>query len=122
LAGSRVCALFFEKKKFPKKKPVDDVIFSCSASGHTAKFSDYMVRDEKTRMCYRADHVLKGHLQAVIAKAETTEDVRKEAAVALARVDDLDQAGLTAALKKWDAKSPDTGNNITDPAPFNLMF
>lgn len=81
-----------------------------------------MVRDEKTKMCYRADHVLKGHLQALIAKPETTEAQRKEMAIALARVDDLDQAGLTAAIRHWGAKSPDTGNDITDPAPFNLMF
>jgi len=29
-------------------------------SGHTAKFSDFMVRDVVTKTCYRADHVLKG--------------------------------------------------------------
>merc|ERR1719471_1334245 len=25
-------------------------------------------------------------------------------------------------FKKYDVKAPDTGNNLTDPEPFNLMF
>ena len=81
-----------------------------------------MVRDTVTKQCYRADHVLKGHLTALVEKAETPADVRDEASLALARVDDLDQAGLTEALKKYGVKAPDTGNALTDPAPFNLMF
>lgn len=81
-----------------------------------------MVRDEVTRVCYRADHVLKGHLQTLLAKAPAAGDERHELEVALARVDDLDQAGLTAALRRYKATAPDTGNAITDPAPFNLMF
>jgi glycyl-tRNA synthetase len=113
-------------------KPVLD------ASGHTAKFSDYMVRDEKTRTCYRADHVLKAHLSALItaapaapppaapapaaAPAPLSAAAIKEAEVLLARVDDLKPEELAAALKRYDVRAPETGNGLTDPVPFNLMF
>lgn len=40
----------------------------------------------------------------------------------LATVGELDQAGLGAALKSWAVKAPETGNDITDPKPFKLMF
>jgi len=97
-------------------KPVLD------ASGHTAKFSDYMVRDVKTRQCYRADHVLKGALETQLAAEGLSEEQKHKLQLALARVDDLDQAGLAAALKEFNVKAPDTGNDITEPLPFNLMF
>jgi len=107
---------------FSKTKTKPRSFLLRSASGHTGKFSDYMVRDEKTRVCYRADHVLKGQLQALLAKAADGSPEKRELELALARVDDLDQADLTAALRKYHATAPDTGNPITDPAPFNLMF
>jgi len=39
-----------------------------------------------------------------------------------ARADDYSLSELAEQLKKYDAKSPETGNEITDPFPFNLMF
>eukprot|EP00727_Mastigamoeba_balamuthi_P012614 m51a1_g7976 putative glycine--trna ligase (641) ;mRNA; r:43652-46242 len=99
------------------------------ASGHVDKFSDFMVRDEKTKTCYRADHVLKGHLGKLLEAKDLTEARRKEIEVALARVDDLKEEDkpegkheLTQALQYWGAKAPDTGNDLTLPKPFNLMF
>ena len=35
---------------------------TCRASGHVDRFADYMVKDVKTGDCYRADHLLEGHL------------------------------------------------------------
>ena len=32
------------------------------------------------------------------------------------------QEELGAKLKEFNIKSPDTGNDLTDPYPFNLMF
>ena len=40
----------------------------------------------------------------------------------LATVEELDAAALGAALKRHGVKAPDTGNDIGDPFPFNLMF
>lgn len=39
-----------------------------------------------------------------------------------ARADDFSLAELAEKLRKYNAKAPDTGNAITDPFPFNLMF
>lgn len=97
-------------------KPVLD------ASGHTAKFSDYMVRDAKNNTCYRADHILKQHLEKLLEAKETPEADKPAISLDLARVDDLDQQGLAATLHKYAVKAPVTGNDLTEPAPFNLMF
>lgn len=40
----------------------------------------------------------------------------------LAQIDELDQHELGKVLKTYGVKSPETGNDITDPFPFNLMF
>ena len=36
------------------------------ASGHVDRFTDFMVTDAKTGDCHRADHLLKGHLEALL--------------------------------------------------------
>ena len=37
-------------------------------------------------------------------------------------MEELDAAALGAALRRHGVKAPDTGNDIGDPFPFNLMF
>ena len=41
------------------------------ASGHVERFTDFMVRDEKTRECFRADKLLEEAIDALIAKNPT---------------------------------------------------
>lgn len=36
------------------------------ASGHVERFTDFMVTDVKTGDCHRADHLLEGHLEALL--------------------------------------------------------
>jgi glycyl-tRNA synthetase len=38
------------------------------ASGHVEKFTDLMVKDEKTGTCYRADHLLKDFCKEKLEK------------------------------------------------------
>ena len=40
----------------------------------------------------------------------------------LARVDELNVKQLGGALHKYDVKAPETGNDVSRPFPFNLMF
>jgi len=40
----------------------------------------------------------------------------------LATVEELDAAALGAALRRHGVRAPDTGNELSDPFPFNLMF
>lgn len=46
----------------------------------------------------------------------------QETRTTLATVGELDQAKLGAALKSWAVKAPESGNDITEPKPFKLMF
>ncbi len=70
------------------------------ASGHVAGFTDPLIEDVKTKKRYRLDHLL------------------EDASVSLKG---LDLAGMVAALKEHNIKSPD-GNELGNPASFNLLF
>ena len=92
------------------------------ASGHVEKFSDYMVRDMVTKDCIRADHLLKEVLEPQAKDPLTDPAVREEIKDVLARVDEFDEVELGKMLRKYGCKAPDTGNDVSDPFPFNLMF
>lgn len=94
------------------------------ASGHVERFTDFMVTDTKTGECYRADHLLEHHLEAILEdkKNPLAADAKKEASHLLATVGELSAESLGAALTKYDIKAPDTANDISPPFAFNLMF
>jgi glycyl-tRNA synthetase len=41
------------------------LIFSFRASGHVARFADFMIKDVQTGDCFRADHLLEGKKQVI---------------------------------------------------------
>nr|GEW12286.1 glycine--tRNA ligase, mitochondrial 1-like [Tanacetum cinerariifolium] len=93
------------------------------ASGHVDKFTDLMVKDEKTGTCYRADHVLKDHC---VEKLEKDLAISSEEAAELKHIlavlDDLSAEQLGAKIKEYGIVARDTKNPLSDPYPFNLMF
>ncbi|XP_043712695.1 glycine--tRNA ligase, mitochondrial 1-like isoform X1 [Telopea speciosissima] len=93
------------------------------ASGHVEKFTDLMVKDEKTGTCYRADHLLKDFCKEKLEK-DLNMDAEKAAELKqiLAILDDLSAEELGAKIKKYGIVAPDTKNPLSDPYPFNLMF
>ncbi|EGC31046.1 hypothetical protein DICPUDRAFT_157146 [Dictyostelium purpureum] len=91
-------------------------------SGHVAKFSDFMVKDEVTKLYFRADHVLEGHIEKLLLDTKLTEDKVKELKHVLTKAGDYNQQELKEALVKYNVKAPETGNALSDPYPFNLMF
>jgi len=91
------------------------------ASGHVDRFIDLMVKDVVTGTCYRADHLLKDVLEAKIEEA-TDPEARRQLELTLAHLDEFGAEELGAELKKFDTKAPETGNELSDPYPFNLMF
>nr|ADR79441.1 glycyl-tRNA synthetase-like protein [Liriodendron tulipifera] len=93
------------------------------ASGHVDKFTDLMVKDEKTGTCYRADHLLKDFCKEKLEK-DLTLPAEKAAELkhVLAVLDDLSAEELGAKLKEYGITAPDTKNPLSDPYPFNLMF
>nr|XP_010909743.1 glycine--tRNA ligase, mitochondrial 1 [Elaeis guineensis] len=93
------------------------------ASGHVDKFTDLMVKDEKTGTCYRADHLLKDYCKGKLEKDLTlSSEKAAEFKHVIAVLDDLSAEELGAKLKEYDIRAPDTGNPLSDPYPFNLMF
>ena len=93
------------------------------ASGHVDRFTDLMVKDEKTNNCYRADHLLKDYLNATLEK-ETSMPVARQSELKhlLATVDELDATELGKRIQSFGIKAPETKNDLSDPYPFNLMF
>ncbi|CAI9299343.1 unnamed protein product [Lactuca saligna] len=93
------------------------------ASGHVDKFTDLMVKDEKTGTCYRADHLLKDHCKDKLEKdLFMSADKAAEFKHILAVLDDLSAEELGAKIKEYGIAAPDTKNPLSDPYPFNLMF
>ncbi|GAB4845802.1 hypothetical protein Ancab_039211 [Ancistrocladus abbreviatus] len=93
------------------------------ASGHVDKFTDLMVKDEKTGTYYRADHLLKDFCKEKLEKdlslsAEKAAELRHVLAV----LDDLSSEELGAKIKEYGIAAPETKNPLSDPYPFNLMF
>ncbi|XP_061992905.1 glycine--tRNA ligase, mitochondrial 1 [Rosa rugosa] len=93
------------------------------ASGHVEKFTDLMVKDEASGMCYRADHLLKDHCKDKLEKdLRITSEMAMELKEVLSKLDVLSAEELGACIKKYGITAPDTKNTLSDPYPFNLMF
>lgn len=94
------------------------------ASGHVDRFTDFMVTDIVTGDCHRADHLLESILEDIIDNPTDFGGAvaAKEAKELLVRVGELGAQELGEALIKYGAKAPETGNDISAPFPFNLMF
>lgn len=93
------------------------------ASGHVDKFTDLMVKDEKTGTCFRADHLLKDFCKDQLEKdINVTADKAAELKHVLAVLDDLSAEELGEKIREYGIVAPDTKNPLSDPYPFNLMF
>ncbi|KAJ8311791.1 hypothetical protein KUTeg_010659 [Tegillarca granosa] len=92
------------------------------ASGHVERFQDYMVKDMKTGECFRADHLIEAHLEKILADKKTQAEKKDEIRSLMPLIDGMSKDDMGATLKKYDMKSPITGNDISEPMEFNLMF
>lgn len=93
------------------------------ASGHVDKFTDLMVKDEKTGTCYRADHLVKDFCNEKLQNDNTmTADKAAELRHVLAVLDDLSAEELGARIKEYGITAPETKGPLSYPYPFNLMF
>eukprot|EP00177_Eucheuma_denticulatum_P001841 GFKZ01003286.1.p1 GENE.GFKZ01003286.1~~GFKZ01003286.1.p1 ORF type:complete len:687 (-),score=120.26 GFKZ01003286.1:257-2317(-) len=91
------------------------------ASGHVDKFSDLMVKDVETGSYYRADHLLRDHLNSLIDES-VSEEQKAEMTGIRERLDEFSAEDLDEMIAKYGAKAPETGNEVTKAYPFNLMF
>lgn len=92
------------------------------ASGHVARFADYMVKDVNTGECFRADHLIEAHLEKMLADKKVSESTKTEINALMPRIDGFSKEDMRSTLRKYDMKSPLTGNELSDPMEFNLMF
>ncbi|XP_060681636.1 glycine--tRNA ligase [Hemiscyllium ocellatum] len=91
-------------------------------SGHVDKFADYMVKDVKNGECFRADHLLKAHLQKLMSDKKCSAEKKAEMENVITQLDNYSQQELTELFVKYNVKSPVTGNDLSPPVSFNLMF
>eukprot|EP01034_Spumella_vulgaris_P024438 gene24438-30784_t len=88
------------------------------------RFTDFMVRDEITAECFRADKLLEDAIDTFLAANVTMPVQEQEQHRIIQRQADAFSADeLHDMLLKYNVKSPANGvNSLTRPFPFNLMF
>ncbi len=92
------------------------------ASGHVDKFADLMVKDLKNGECFRLDHLLNAHLEKVKSEKKTTAETKARCDELIVRMDNFGKDEMKAIMAEFSVKSPLTGNDLSDPMEFNLMF
>lgn len=92
------------------------------ASGHVDRFADLMVKDVKNGECFRLDHLIKNHLEKISAAKDATQSLKDECTDIVIKLDGMNKDEMAAIVKKFNMKSPITGNDLTEPIEFNLMF
>ncbi|CAH1998824.1 unnamed protein product [Acanthoscelides obtectus] len=92
------------------------------ASGHVDRFADLMVKDTKTGECFRLDHLIKAHLEKISADKKTAQEVKDDCQDIIIKLDGMNKNEMAAVMQKFNMKSPLTGNDLTEPIEFNLMF
>lgn len=93
-------------------------------SGHVDKFTDFMVKDEKTGEPFRADKLIEEELTKMLEdkKNPVTDEAKRQRMMKI-----KDECGsyqaeqLEAVVNEFGIKSPQ-GNPLSKPFPFNLMF
>lgn len=91
-------------------------------SGHVDRFTDFMVRDTVTGQPYRADKLLEEHIDKMLDDPAMMEGRRAELRAIRAQADAYSQADLHTVLTELEVVASDTGNPISEPFSFNLMF
>ncbi|XP_022919246.2 glycine--tRNA ligase [Onthophagus taurus] len=92
------------------------------ASGHVDRFADLMTKDVGTGECFRLDHFIKAHLEKISSEKNATEDLKAECKDIVVKLDGMTKDEMAGLMKKFNMKSPLTGNELSEPIEFNLMF
>ena len=82
-----------------------------------------MVKDVKTGQCHRADKLIEENVQKMIAKKKNMKPEEREALEKVANdAENYSAEELDKCIAQYKMKAPDTGNDLTNAVPFNLMF
>eukprot|EP00960_Hanusia_phi_P050080 759980-Hanusia_phi.AAC.6 len=99
-------------------------------AGHVERFNDFMVKDTlQEDKFFRADKLLEEELENRLKVPTITEEERTKYTKDLTAADSFSREELGAKIKEYgrvrlvaSIKAPETGNELTDPYEFNLMF
>ncbi|GJQ70276.1 Aats-gly [Trypoxylus dichotomus] len=92
------------------------------ASGHVDRFADLMTKDIKTGECFRLDHLIKAHLEKLASEKNIPPNIKEECHDIIVKLDGMTKEQMASIMIKFNMKSPLTGNDLTEPIEFNLMF
>lgn len=93
-----------------------------AASGHVERFADLMVKDLKNGECFRLDHLIKAHLEKLCADKKATPEFKAECEDIVVKLDGMTKGEMAEVMTKYQIVSPITGNPLSEPIEFNLMF
>jgi|TARA_B100000524_G_scaffold16058_2_gene8593 glycyl-tRNA synthetase len=71
---------------------------------------------------YRADKLLEEVMDARMAAKGCAEEAKKEYQIVKAQADAYTKEELMTIFAKYEIKAPESGNDLTEPQEFNLMF
>jgi glycyl-tRNA synthetase len=82
-----------------------------------------MVKDVKTGLCYRADKLIEDHIDKVLQKEKKLKPEEREHLLRIqADAGAYRAEQLNKAIAELKMKAPETGNDLSEALPFNLMF
>ena len=61
-------------------------------------------------------------MDKICSDKKTTAEVKAECEDIVVRLDGMGKAEMSAVMDKFNMKSPITGNDLSEPIEFNLMF
>ncbi|UJR15719.1 hypothetical protein I4U23_002654 [Adineta vaga] len=91
-------------------------------SGHVDRFTDFMIKDIKTGECFRADHLIEGHLEKLLQTKEISDEQKTTIERLLPLIDSMNEVEMQQLIQQYKIKSPNTNNELSKPIAFNLMF
>lgn len=94
-------------------------------SGHVDKFTDLMVKDNKTGECYRADKLIEDHISRVLdseAGQRMEPSMQEHLRVLSVQAESMSAEDTDRTIKELGIVSPGRCNSLSFPTAFNLMF
>lgn len=77
--------------------------------------------DTKNGQCHRADKLIEDGITKLLAKKKKPEE-RQELEQVIRDCGEYNQEAIDGCIQKYGLKAPESGNDLTEARPFNLMF
>jgi len=82
-----------------------------------------MIKDVKNGQCHRADKLVGEALSKILTKKKNLKPEEKEEIEQTIRdCEEYTKEQIDEVINKYKIKAPDTGNDLSEAVPFNLMF